>query len=282
MKKVLFLSLCALSLVACKQNKSNVDAAMMHQRDSLNQIISQKESEIDEIMSIVNEIEDGFRQINEAEQRVSIAKQGEGADRATQIKENLMFIQSTMQQNRELIDKLNRQMRQSTFKSEQLKRTIENLTEQLAEKDQQIANLMAELDSKNIQISELDEKVANLNENVSNLEKESSEKTETINTQDAQLNTAWFVFGTKSELKEQRILVDGEVLQADFNKDYFTKIDIRRDKEVKLYSRSAKMLTSHPISSYTLQRDANKQYVLRITDPQQFWATSKYLVILVK
>lgn len=282
MKKVLFLSLCALSLVACKQNKSNVDAAMMHQRDSLNQIISQKESEIDEIMSIVNEIEDGFRQINEAEQRVSIAKQGEGADRATQIKENLMFIQSTMQQNRELIDKLNRQMRQSTFKSEQLKRTIENLTEQLAEKDQQIASLMAELDSKNIQISELDEKVANLNENVSNLEKESSDKTETINTQDAQLNTAWFVFGTKSELKEQRILVDGEVLQADFNKDYFTKIDIRRDKEVKLYSRSAKMLTSHPISSYTLQRDANKQYVLRITDPQQFWATSKYLVILVK
>lgn len=282
MKKVLFLSLCALSLVACKQNKSNVDAAMMHQRDSLNQIISQKESEIDEIMSIVNEIEDGFRQINEAEQRVSIAKQGEGADRATQIKENLMFIQSTMQQNRELIDKLNRQMRQSTFKSEQLKRTIENLTEQLAEKDQQIANLMAELDAKNIQISELDEKVANLNENVSNLEKESSAKTETINTQDAQLNTAWFVFGTKSELKEQRILVDGEVLQADFNKDYFTKIDIRRDKEVKLYSRSAKMLTSHPINSYTLQRDANKQYVLRITDPQQFWATSKYLVILVK
>ncbi len=152
----------------------------------------------------------------------------------------------------------------------------------MAEKDQQIANLVAELDAKNIQISQLDEKVANLNENVSNLEKESSDKTETINTQDAQLNTAWFVFGTKSELKEQRILVDGEVLQADFNKDYFTKIDIRRDKEVKLYSRSAKMLTSHPISSYTLQRDANKQYVLRITDPQQFWATSKYLVILVK
>jgi hypothetical protein len=90
------------------------------------------------------------------------------------------------------------------------------------------------------------------------------------------------VFGTKSELKEQRILVDGEVLQADFNKDYFTKIDIRKDKEIRLYSRSAKMLTSHPISSYTLQRDINKQYVLTILDPQQFWATSKYLVILVK
>jgi len=41
------------------------------------------------------------------------------------------------------------------------------------------------------------------------------------------------------------------------------------------------MLTSHPSSSYTLQRDANKQYVLRITDPQQFWSASKYLVVQV-
>ena len=72
------------------------------------------------------------------------------------------------------------------------------------------------------------------------------------------------------------------MLQSNFNKEYFTKIDIRVDKEIKLYSSSAKMLTSHPSSAYTLQRDANKQYVLRITDPQLFWSTSKYLVIQVK
>ena len=72
------------------------------------------------------------------------------------------------------------------------------------------------------------------------------------------------------------------LLQSNFNRDYFTKIDIRVTKEIKLYSRSAKMLTSHPSGSYTLQSDANKQYVLRITNPQSFWSTSKYLVILVK
>ena len=282
MRKILLVAMCALSLVACKQEQSKTDAAMKHQRDSLNLIISQKEGEIDEIMSVVNQIEEGFRQINEAEHRVSMARQAEGTDRATQIKENLEFIQQTMLQNREMIEDLRAQMRRSTFKSEQLKRTVENLTEQLAEKDQQIASLMAELDAKNIQIAELDEKVAGLNANVSDLEKESNDKSQTISSQDAKIHTAWFVFGTKSELKEQRILVDGEVLQADFNKDYFTKIDIRKDKEIRLYSRSAKMLTSHPISSYTLQRDINKQYVLTILDPQQFWATSKYLVILVK
>ena len=76
--------------------------------------------------------------------------------------------------------------------------------------------------------------------------------------------------------------MDGEVLQSNFDKDYFTKIDIRIDKEIKLYSSSAEMLTNHPASSYTLQRDAKKQYVLRINDPDAFWSTSKYLVILVK
>ena len=72
------------------------------------------------------------------------------------------------------------------------------------------------------------------------------------------------------------------MLRSNFNKDYFTKIDIRIDKEIKLYSKSAKIKTAHPESSYTLYRDANKQYVLRINDPQAFWSTSKYLVVLVK
>ena len=83
-------------------------------------------------------------------------------------------------------------------------------------------------------------------------------------------------------LHDAHILDAGEVLRSNFNKDYFTKIDIRIDKEIKLYSKSAEILTSHPASAYTLTRDANKQYVLRITDPQAFWSTSKYLVIQVK
>ena len=87
---------------------------------------------------------------------------------------------------------------------------------------------------------------------------------------------------TKKELKEQNILDKGEVLQSNFNKDYFTKIDIRIDKEIKLYSKSAQIMTSHPAGSYTLQPDANKQYVLRINNPEAFWSTSKYLVVLVK
>ena len=281
MKKLFLASLCLAALVGCQDNKSKVDGAVTAERDSLNKEIAQKDNEINDIMSTFNQIEEGLREIGQAEGRISVARDGEGASRTQRIAENMQFIQQTMQQNRELIDKLRMQLRESSINGEQLKKTIESLAQQLEEKDKELQQLRAELDAKDIHIMDLDEKIANLNTNVSNLSSESAKKTETINAQDKQLHSAWFVFGTKKELKQQQILKDGKVLQGNFNKEYFTKVDIRVDKEIKLYSRSAKMLTSHPSSSYTLQRDANKQYVLRITDPQLFWSTSKYLVILV-
>ena len=282
MKKVLFLALAVMTMVGCKQNNKAQEEAFAQQRDSLNQVIAQKDQEINDIVGTLVDIEEGFREITEAQGRVTVAQRGEGASSAARIRENMQFIQSTMQQNRELINKLRKQLRESTLNGDQLKRTIESLTAQLEEKDAQLRALRDELEAKEIHIAELDETIAGLSQDVTALKEESTEKSETINVQDKQLHTAWFVFGTKKELKEQKILKDGKVLQQDFNKDYFTKIDIRVDKEIKLYSRDAEMLTAHPADSYTLQRDANKQYVLRITNPDQFWSTSKYLVVLVK
>lgn len=284
MKKLLFLAL-GLTIIAfmgCKDDRKVADVAGFSQNDSLQKIIAQKDNEINDIMETFNQIEAGFREINEAENRVSLMKDGEGASRRQQLVENVQFISNTMKENRALIDKLRRQLRESSVKSDNLKKTIDNLVAELEEKDNQLQQLRAELDAKNIHISELDQTISNLNSNVSDLKTESSQKSATIQAQDKQLNTAWFVFGTKKELKEQRIIDGSRVLESNFNKSYFTKIDIRVEKEIKLYSKYAKILTMHPSDSYTLQKDANKQYVLRITNPQIFWSTSKYLVILVK
>jgi chromosome segregation ATPase len=283
MKKIVLVALGLLALTACKQKSENAqDLALIQQRDSLNRIIAQKDGEINDMMSTMNDVVDGFRAINEAEERVTLARMEEGASSSERIRENMRFIQQTMQQNRELINKLRNQLRQSSVNADQLRRTIENLTRQMEEKDAQVKELQAELQAKDIQIDELHQEVTNLNNNVTALKEETTQKTQTITSQDKQLNTAWFVFGTKKELREQRIYEDGKVLEANFNREYFTKIDIRVDKEIRLYSRSAKLLTSHPASAYTLTQDANKQYILRITNPQLFWSASKYLVVLVK
>jgi DNA repair exonuclease SbcCD ATPase subunit len=281
-KGLLYIAVLSLVFVGCNNNKPQTNIVTAQQTDSLQKILAQKDNEINDMMGTLNDINEGFREINEAENRVALAKQGEGTDMTQRIKENIMFIQTTMKQNRELISKLKEQLRESSFNSVQLKRTIINLTKQLDAKDQQLQQLRAELDAKDIHISELDETIANLNTNVSSLTDESNQKTQTINNQDKQLNSAWFVFGTKKELKEQHIIEDGKVLQASFNKNYFTKIDIRVDKDIKLYSKYAKLLTTHPAGSYSIQRDASDQFILHISNPQSFWSTSKYLVILVK
>lgn len=272
-----------LAFSGCGEHKAQkVSVRSVAKDDSLQHIISQRDGQINDMMATLNEIQTGFNEISEAENRVNLIQDDERADKAQQIKEDIKFIADRMQQNRELIKKLQGQLRDSDFKSVELKKVIANMLRQLDDKDQQLQQLRAELDAKNIHIAELDQTISNLNDNVSELEDESAEKTQTINSQDAQLNTAWYVFGTKAELKEQRILMDGKVLQQSFNKNYFTKIDIRVTKEIKLYSKSAKLLTAHPLSSYELTRDNNKLCVLTITNPQLFWSTSKYLVILVK
>ena len=283
MKKLVFFAACAVAVASCNQDAvKKAEQAALQQRDSLEQIIAQKDNEINDMMTTLSDIEEGFREITEAQNRVTLAKSGEGTNTKQRITENLQFIQSAMQQNKELINKLKQQVRESTVKGGQLKKIIDNLTQQMEVKDKQLQSLREELDKKDIHIAELDEMVSDLNTNVASLKEENTQKAETISTQDKALHTAWFVFGTKKELKEQNILDAGEVLRSNFNKEYFTKIDIRIDKEIKLYSKSAEILTSHPASSYTLQRDANKQYVLRITNPDAFWSTSKYLVIQVK
>lgn len=303
MKKLFFIAACVLSLAACNQDKKPAVSPEQIQNDSLRAIITARDNEINDMMGTLNEIQQGFAEINEAENRVTVAKDGEGRDKTAVIKENIQFIAQRMQENRDLIKKLQEQLRTTGFKGEQMQKAIESLNAQLVEKDKELRALRAELEKKNIHIKELDQTISGLNSDVAalqtdkqnlqtdkqnlqtekqNLQNESNRKTETINTQDKQLNTAWFAFGTKKELKRQNVLVKGKVLRGSFNKNYFTKIDIRETRELKLYSNNAKILTSHPTSSYSLTKDASGQYVLRISDPATFWSTSKYLVVQVK
>ena len=282
MKKLLIFAMCAIALASCNEGAKKAEAQARAERDSLNQVIAQKDDEINDMMTTLIDIEEGFREITEAQNRVTLARSGEGTNTKQRIAENFQFIQSMMQQNKDLINKLKQQVRESSIKGDKLKKVIASLTEQMETKDKQITDLVEQLELKNIHIGELKYAINTLKEDAQSLQDENEAQSKTINAQDKQLNTAWFAYGTKDELKKQHILESGKVLQSNFNKEYFTKIDIRVDKEIKLYSKSAKLLTTHPASAYTLQQDANKQYVLRITDPQAFWSTSKYLVVQVK
>ncbi|EJX05097.1 lipoprotein [gut metagenome] len=256
--------------------------ALQAQNDSLMSELTNRNSELDGIMAAFNEVQEGFRQINEAENRVDL-QGGIRENNADKIKEDIRFITEKLQSNREQIAQLEKQLKNSKYNSSQLQKALKNLTKELEAKQQQVETLQAELASKNIRIAELDSAVVGLNRSVSDLTADNEAKAQTVASQDKALNAAWFVFGTKKELKDQRILQNGDVLKsADFNKDYFTQIDIRTDKEIKLYSKRAELKTTHPEGSYELVKDAKGQLTLKITNPNAFWSVSRYLVILVR
>ena len=228
MKKIIFMAALVSMLASCLDGfKSNNGGD--RERDSLRNIIDQKDNELNDLIH-VNDL-----------------------------------IKNTM--DRDFVEKI---------------KDISSLTQQLTEKNAELEKLRAQLAEKDVKIEQLSGTVTNLQTENAQVKQQRDETAQIARNQDAQLNTAWYVFGTSKELKAEGILSKGEVLQGNYNKNYFTQIDIRKVNVIPLESKSASILTNHPAGSYTLLKDSKGKYTLRITDVAQFWSVSKYLVVKVK
>ena len=282
MKKIIFMAALVSMLASCLDGfKSNNGGD--RERDSLRNIIDQKDNELNDLMGTFNEIQQGFDLINEAEGRVNMMRMGaENNNSAENIRENMQFIQETLDENKRKVEELQSKLKSSSINSAKLKEAINSLTQQLTEKNAELEKLRAQLAEKDVKIEQLSGTVTNLQTENAQVKQQRDETAQIARNQDAQLNTAWYVFGTSKELKAEGILSKGEVLQGNYNKNYFTQIDIRKVNVIPLESKSASILTNHPAGSYTLLKDSKGKYTLRITDVAQFWSVSKYLVVKVK
>ncbi len=283
MKKILCLALCAIMLASCEFYTKR-EKELTAQNESLTTELSEKNQALEQAIQAIADIQEGFRAINEAEGRVSIQSQGtEGLTDAERMREDIRFIQQKMEDNRKQIEKLEKKLQASGAETASLRKVLTNLQKELEEKVASIAALQAELAKKNIRIAELDNAVVMLTGDVNTLQQISDAQQEVIEEQVVQLNTAWYVYGTAKELKEQNILHGNKVLSStDFNKDYFTEIDIRVDRAFPLYTKHAQLLTTHPTGSYEFTKDAEKQLTLNILDFEKFWSVSRYMVIQVR
>ena len=279
MKKILCLVLCAAALVSCMN--VNREKELEARNDSLAVVLSEKEEALNRTMQAIAEIQEGFRAINEAEGRVSIVSQGsEGFSEAKQLKEDILFIQQKMEENRKQIENLERQLTAGNAETESIRKVLANLRAELSSKVESITALQNELAQKNIRIAELDSAVVMLTGDVNALQKITDAQQQTIEEQTFRLNAAWYVYGTAKELKDQNILKNGKVfVSTDYNKNYFTQIDVREDKVFPLYAKRAKLLTTHPEGSYEFTKDEEKQLTLCILDPEAFWSVSRYMVV---
>lgn len=281
MKKLLFILSTVLVFASCNNMNSNRQKEV---EDSLRNELNLKDKEMDEMLEALNIVQDGFRQIDEAAGRIDLSTSNENLmSEKEKIEDQMKFIQGKMAENEAQIEKMQKLLNNSNAANAKFKKIVEDLQRQLQQKEEYLVELQKELDAKNIHIAALDSTITNMSSQLNNLQAENENKTKVVDAQDKMINRAWYVFGTKKELKNHKIIDDGEVLKnTEFDQEYFTEVDIREFKELPLYSKRVSIETLHPQGTYELVKDEKGQYVLKITKPEEFWNISRYLVILVK
>ncbi|MBB4035110.1 chromosome segregation ATPase [Dysgonomonas hofstadii] len=289
MKKLLVGCLCLLAMASCNVKSSDEYKALQAERDSLMQASAQSNSELEETNNLINQIEENFRQIREAEKYLTIESKTKGEmsnDTKTRVKDNFEMINDILKKNKADIDKLNQRLKNNSGQMATFKKTIENLNAELTERANTITELQGALSKRDAQIAALETDVKSLTENVEVLSGQTAEQASKIKEQDKELNTAYYMFGTSKELKEAKVVTGGflassKILNEGIEKSKFVRIDIRDTQSIPVYDKKAKLLSDHPKDSYTLEKDANNKIVVKITDYKRFWSLTKFLVVEV-
>lgn len=277
----LFLGIAAINFTSCKGSGEKEPNPLA---DSLSNIngelsgkLSEKEMALQQFVSTFNEIQDNLNTIKEKEKIVTgSAKSGDVKSKEDQIKEDIQAIYDLMGKNKNRINSLSKKLKASNVKIEGLEKMIETLQAQLLAKDTEITDLKATIEALNIELS-------NINTNYEEIEQEVEVKTE-------KLNTAYYAFGTSKELKEKGIITKeggfigigkSSKLKDDFNRDYFTKIDVTQTTTINIGAKKVKILTTHPSNSYKLIGEKSVEKI-EILNAENFWGASKYLVIVIE
>jgi DNA repair exonuclease SbcCD ATPase subunit len=283
-KNWILLLVTGLFVVSCTNVKESKEyKELQAQRDSLLLRSAGTESEAAEMMAVISEVEANFAKIREAENYLSTqsAQGGEMTqDTKERVQENFKMINEILHRNKTQLEQLNRKQSEGRKEIASLKNTISRLNTEMRESSNRLVALREELSRK-------DEQIALLSEDVTALALEAERQSETIQEQDKTLHTAYYVFGSASELKDQKILSGGflqqtRVLQDTFNKEYFLKIDIRKVTEIPLYAPKGKLWSTHPEGTYEFVKGDDGNLTFLITDTQRFWSLTKYLIIEVK
>jgi len=288
MKKIVLI-LSVIAFVSCQQGKID---RMQAVQDSLAQAAFAKDSAILNFVSAMTEIQENLDSIKRMEDIVRIESADVSEGRSTdkeQILSDIAVIHELMQKNKQLIEQLQKQLGKSNAKVAELQRAIVVLNRQIEQKDVEISTLKAEMEKLNLDIAGMTTRMSEMADESMRKDEALMAKSSTIEEQTRTINTAFYAFGSQKELIENELIEKkGGVLgvgrslkmKQDFDKTYFTQIDIREVKKLDLHAKKAQLVTNHAAGSYHFVGDGMVESLV-IDNPQEFWRTSKYLIIVL-
>ena len=278
--------------VSCNVERSEKYQVLLAERDSLYTEAVAAKGGFDQALNTINEIENALESVRAQENIIMMENQEGNTNKAVS---EINAIQQTLQENRNKINDLEKQLAVQGASSKALQQTVSRLKKQLEEKDTYIASLKDELQQSRQQIAELNEQVTDLSQNIDELNSnidvmnvQNAAQQATIQNQDAMLNAVWIAIGPQQTLVEKGIVSKGGLFQASainkegFDKSQFVQSDKRELVNIPLNTKRPKIMTTHPESSYQLTESEEGNVVLQILDKDAFWSMSNYLVVSIK
>lgn len=281
MKKVFFLVatvVAAMTLASCNGDKIE---ALQKTVDSLQTAKDLSDKELSDKLQLINEVEQNFTAIKEAQGLASDIETTEGVnpDKKAQMQENFKLIQNKMAENEQKIADLEAQLKESNGKFAALRNTIASLRRKQEASEKEIATLKEELEKKNVEIAELKttHETEVLNMRAERAMSDSIKDAERAR-MDREMHSVFYLIDTKKNLKAKGLKVG--LKKAEVNDGVCTKVDYREFEanEGMTFKKEPVLYTLHPKSSYSIVKNADKTYTFKIKDPARFW-TSKYMVM---
>lgn len=253
--------------------------SLKNANETLSGQVVAKDSAIFGFIRSFNEIQENLDVIKEKEKILTTSGMaGElNQDQKDQIIHDIQAIYDLMVKNKQKLSSVNKKLKKANLRISEFEKMIERLNNQITEKDAEISELKTQLEKMNIELSEI------------TLNYEAAQ--EMLQETTTKLNKGYYAFGTSKELIKQGVLTKeggfigmgkAEKLKADFNKNYFTEMDVTETSSIPLACKKAKLITIHPSESYTFDGPEGKIERLTIIHPDEFWSASKYLVIVVE
>lgn len=296
MKKNLSLSLVAVAgLFAITSCNSNVQESpeyrsLQQRTDSLQQQVSAKEQEVEDVAATVNEIENNLTAIQKDQLSIStIKKEGQETSQKDRINEMIAGIDNYMEQNRQKMEKLEARAKKAGKKNAALQRLVENLRATIAQKETEITELRSTIEGLTTENTGLKDQVAQRDRSISSKDSALAARQRDIQERDTEIYTAYYIHGRRGELEKSGIIdrkgnflsktsqVSGRV-----DKTKFTAIDMRNQDDINLGITDRKnVISSHPSDSFYITKVGEETH-LKITDYKKFWSLTKFLVVETK
>lgn len=270
-----------------KVNQDSIDNLAL--TDSLATIRAEK----DTLAALMNEVSDGMNQIIELQNIMNVENIGaDTPDKKAHLRNNVLAIQQAVAERTQRVKDLESRLKRSTIYSEEMKKQVQTLKKQLENQQTMINSLTQQLQAAHVQINTLNTRVDSLktentkvNQNYTAEKAKTQDQANRLTNLTNEMNVCYYVVGSKSELRKQKIIETGflrktKVMEGDYTQSYFTKADKRTLQKINLHSHKAEVMSKHPSGSYVIE-ESGGQKVLRIINPTRFWELSNYLVVKI-